>query len=111
MRPSASVAPSATTSPSRSSSTRTPSAGRPAAVSSTCVDTVVTAARSLREPDRLDAVLLRDLALVGAHEVPVADDLFAGDVEAVDAVRPREDEVRDEVRRAARLEAGTRPDG
>src|SRR3954468_11799690 len=98
MRPSASVAPSAITSSPRSSSTRTPWAGRPAAVSRTWVETVVTVAPpSLGEPDRLDAVLLRDLALVGADEVPAPDDLLAGDVEPVDAVRPREDEVRDGV--------------
>ena len=36
-----------------------------------------------------------DLLLVHPHEPAVADDLFAGDEEPVDAVRRRQDEARD----------------
>ena len=39
----------------------------------------------------------RDLGLVGMHEVPVADDLLAADVQAVDAMRRGEDKPRDQV--------------
>ena len=45
-----------------------------------------------------------DLRLVGAHERASADDVLAADDEPLDAVRPGEDEPRDEVLGAAELE-------
>ncbi len=53
----------------------------------------------------------RDLALVGAHERPVANDLVAADDQPVDAMRPREDEPGDRVGGPAELETVRPPDG
>src|SRR5438093_6534115 len=101
-----------------------PAPGSPSSVSSTwveitpCIFYCPSDGRELRtavtglslslpgQAHRLDAVLAGDLLLVGADEVAVADDLFAADVETIDAVRRREDETRDRVGlRPAELEA------
>src|SRR6266511_2866197 len=67
--------------------------------------------RSCRESFRFAALFARDLRLVAGDEVPVPNDLFAADVEAVDAVRPGEDEACDRVRGAAELQPVRSPDG
>src|SRR5438874_12870067 len=109
MRPPSSVSWSETSSLPRKSPTLMPAPGSPASVSRMWVE--ITGAsfqcqarlRSshafphapgslqclapLREPPGLDAVLAGDLGLVSAHEMAVADDLLAADVEAVDSVR------------------------
>ena len=79
--------------------------GRPCSVSSTWVE------RSCRESFRLAAMLARDLVLVGADEVPVANDLLAADDQPVDAMRAREDEPRNRVGGPAELETVRPPDG
>src|SRR2546425_3375381 len=49
-------------------------------------------------------MLAGDLALVGADEVPVTDDLLARDIEPIDAMRAGEDEAGDGIGGAAELE-------
>ena len=61
--------------------------------------------RSWRESSRLDPMVPRDLLLVRPHEPAVADDLFAADIEPVDAVRGRQDEAGDRGRRRRRARA------
>src|SRR5882762_9298247 len=55
-------------------------------------------------------MFLRDLMLVGPDDVSVADDLLAADVQAIDSVRPREDEPGDEILGSAELEPVSAPD-
>src|SRR5438067_3487062 len=104
MRPSASVS-AALRSSSRQSSTRTPLAGRPRSTSRTWVEREALIGRPLadepgkgrrqrdegerscRESCRLAAMFLCDDLLLCAHELAVPDDLLAGDIEAVDAMR------------------------
>jgi len=56
-------------------------------------------------------MFLRDLGLVGPHEMALADDFLAADVETIDSVGPREDEPGDEIVGAAELQAVRPPDG
>ena len=59
------------------------------------------ASRSWRESCRLDTMGACDLALVRPDEGATSDDVLTADHEPVDAMRPGEDEPRDEVVRAA----------
>jgi hypothetical protein len=56
-------------------------------------------------------MFLCDRALIGPDKVAVTHDFFAVDVEAIDPVRPREDEPGDEIVRTAELEPVRPPNG
>jgi hypothetical protein len=64
-----------------------------------------------REALGFAAVLAGDLPLVCPHEMAVADDLLASDVQPVDPVRCGEDEAGDQIVRPAELEPVRTPDG
>ena len=55
-------------------------------------------------------MVARNLLLVDVNERASADDIFDADEQPVDAVRPGEDEVRDEVVGSAELQAVCPPD-
>src|SRR5207247_2671886 len=66
--------------------------------------------RSWRESSRVDTMLAGDLVLVGVRQATVADNLFAADVEPVDAVRPGEHEPAHGIGGATELESVGPPD-
>jgi hypothetical protein len=64
----------------------------------------------LSESFGLAAMFLRQFLFVGSDDVAVADDLFSSDVQAIDSMRPGEDETGDGIVGASELQSVGAPD-